>query len=32
MLIKADPRLDRMRQDLVPDYLEEETFWRNYFY
>ncbi|XP_074599558.1 uncharacterized protein LOC141853933 [Brevipalpus obovatus] len=31
-LLKHDPNLETMRFDLVPKLVNEETFWRNYFY
>jgi hypothetical protein len=31
-LLQEDPRLDKMRYDLVPKKVKEEEFWRNYFY
>eukprot|EP01102_Stenamoeba_stenopodia_P018638 TRINITY_DN6872_c0_g1_i1.p1 TRINITY_DN6872_c0_g1~~TRINITY_DN6872_c0_g1_i1.p1 ORF type:complete len:299 (+),score=89.03 TRINITY_DN6872_c0_g1_i1:181-1077(+) len=30
--LKADPQLERMRFYLVPQYIREQRFWRNYFY
>ncbi|GBC00503.1 hypothetical protein RclHR1_03880013 [Rhizophagus clarus] len=30
--LNADPNLKRMRFDLVPAYVQEPIFWRNYFY
>ena len=32
VLIKYDSNLAQVREDLVPDSIEEEEFWRNYFY
>ncbi|GFY31353.1 synapse-associated protein 1 [Trichonephila clavipes] len=31
-LLKEDPRLQKMRFELVPKRVKEEIFWRNYFY
>lgn len=31
-LLKEDPNLSKMRYDLVPKLVNEDTFWRNYFY
>lgn len=30
--LKEDPNLEKMRFDLVPKNINEENFWRNYFY
>ncbi|KAK3866836.1 hypothetical protein Pcinc_027655, partial [Petrolisthes cinctipes] len=30
--LAADPNLEKMRFTLVPKKINEETFWRNYFY
>uniref|UniRef100_A0A0B6ZYB4 BSD domain-containing protein n=1 Tax=Arion vulgaris TaxID=1028688 RepID=A0A0B6ZYB4_9EUPU len=30
--LQEDPNLQKMRFDLVPKLVNEETFWRNYFY
>ncbi|XP_013094070.1 synapse-associated protein 1-like isoform X3 [Biomphalaria glabrata] len=30
--LQEDPNLRKMRFDLVPKQVNEETFWRNYFY
>ncbi|XP_059140644.1 synapse-associated protein 1-like isoform X4 [Physella acuta] len=30
--LQEDPNLQKMRFDLVPKQVNEETFWRNYFY
>uniref|UniRef100_A0A1D1Y3T3 Synapse-associated protein 1 n=1 Tax=Anthurium amnicola TaxID=1678845 RepID=A0A1D1Y3T3_9ARAE len=30
--LNADPNLNRMRFELVPAYVQEPIFWRNYFY
>lgn len=30
--LEADPNLEKMRFELVPKVINEETFWRNYFY
>lgn len=30
--LAADPNLEKMRFELVPKTIDEETFWRNYFY
>eukprot|EP00092_Neocalanus_flemingeri_P045900 GFUD01051497.1.p1 GENE.GFUD01051497.1~~GFUD01051497.1.p1 ORF type:complete len:345 (-),score=126.50 GFUD01051497.1:218-1252(-) len=32
VLLEADPRLQKMRYELVPKKVEEEKFWSNYFY
>ncbi|GFQ96698.1 synapse-associated protein 1 [Trichonephila clavata] len=32
LLLKEDPRLQKMRFELVPKRVKEEIFWRNYFY
>ncbi len=32
VLLKEDPRLERMRYELVPKKVKEDEFWRNYFY
>lgn len=31
-LLKEDPNLNKMRFEIVPKLVKEETFWRNYFY
>lgn len=31
-ILKEDPNLSKMRYDIVPKLVNEETFWRNYFY
>ena len=31
-LTKLDQNLANVRSDIVPDLVEEEEFWRNYFY
>lgn len=31
-LLKEDPNLSKMRYELVPKLVNEDTFWRNYFY
>jgi len=31
-MIKFDRNLQKVRQQCVPDLIEEEEFWRNYFY
>ncbi|OQR67530.1 synapse-associated protein 1-like, partial [Tropilaelaps mercedesae] len=31
-MLKEDPRLEKMRFDLVPKLISEADFWRNYFY
>lgn len=31
-LMKEDPNLGKMRFELVPKLVNEDTFWRNYFY
>jgi len=30
--LKEDPELEKMRFELVPKVVNEETFWKNYFY
>ncbi|KAL3881576.1 hypothetical protein ACJMK2_027998 [Sinanodonta woodiana] len=30
--LHEDPNLQKMRFELVPKHINEETFWRNYFY
>ncbi|KAK3098010.1 hypothetical protein FSP39_015282 [Pinctada imbricata] len=30
--LQEDPNLQKMRFDLVPKQINEETFWKNYFY
>jgi len=32
VLLEADPRLQKMRYELVPKKVKEDEFWRNYFY
>ena len=32
IMIKFDRNLQKVRQQCVPDLIEEEDFWRNYFY
>jgi len=32
VLLAADPRLQKMRYELVPKKVKEDEFWRNYFY
>eukprot|EP00092_Neocalanus_flemingeri_P022383 GFUD01024276.1.p1 GENE.GFUD01024276.1~~GFUD01024276.1.p1 ORF type:complete len:278 (-),score=87.00 GFUD01024276.1:110-886(-) len=32
VLLEADPRLQKMRYELVPKKVNEDTFWSNYFY
>ncbi|GFS32168.1 synapse-associated protein 1 [Nephila pilipes] len=32
LLLREDPRLQKMRFKLVPKRVKEEIFWRNYFY
>eukprot|EP00092_Neocalanus_flemingeri_P075263 GFUD01093220.1.p1 GENE.GFUD01093220.1~~GFUD01093220.1.p1 ORF type:complete len:457 (-),score=135.10 GFUD01093220.1:337-1707(-) len=32
VLLDADPRLQKMRYELVPKKVNEDTFWSNYFY
>lgn len=27
-----DKNLDKVRHELVPDLIDEDDFWRNYFY
>ncbi|XP_037079831.1 synapse-associated protein of 47 kDa-like isoform X2 [Pollicipes pollicipes] len=31
-VLKEDPELEKRRYELVPKAINEETFWRNYFY
>lgn len=31
-ILKEDPNLAKMRYEIVPKLVNEETFWRNYFY
>ena len=31
-MLKMDRNLDKLRHDLVPDLIDEDDFWRNYFY
>merc|ERR1711874_346345 len=31
-VLAEDPRLEKMRYELVPKKVEEDKFWRNYFY
>jgi len=31
-LLREDPELSKMRYEIVPKLVNEETFWRNYFY
>lgn len=31
-ILREDPNLSKMRYDIVPKLVNEETFWRNYFY
>uniref|UniRef100_A0A8D8T346 Synapse-associated protein of 47 kDa n=1 Tax=Cacopsylla melanoneura TaxID=428564 RepID=A0A8D8T346_9HEMI len=31
-VLAEDPLLEKMKEELVPKLLSEETFWRNYFY
>jgi len=31
-MLKHDRNLDETRDKMVPDEVEEEDFWRNYFY
>lgn len=31
-LLREDPNLSKMRFELVPKLVNEDTFWRNYFY
>jgi len=30
--LQVDPQLAKIRLDLVPTYIEDEEFWKNYFY
>ncbi len=32
MMLKLDKNLSAKRHSLVPDLIEEDDFWRNYFY
>ena len=32
IMLKLDKNLRDVRHQLVPDMVEEEDFWRNYFY
>ena len=32
ILLKLDKNLKDTRHSLVPDMIEEDDFWRNYFY
>ena len=32
VLMKYDKNLAEVREDMVPDSMSEEDFWRNYFY
>ncbi|GBN06396.1 Synapse-associated protein 1, partial [Araneus ventricosus] len=32
LLLKEDPRLQKMRFELVPKHIKEDCFWKNYFY
>ena len=32
VILQEDPRLERMRYELVPKRVKEDEFWRNYFY
>lgn len=31
-MLKLDQNLKKVVTELVPDFLEEEEFWHNYFY
>ncbi|GIY22111.1 synapse-associated protein 1 [Caerostris darwini] len=31
-MLKEDPALEKMRFEIVPKIINEETFWKNYFY
>lgn len=31
-ILAEDPELEKMRFELVPKFIKEEQFWRNYFY
>lgn len=31
-LLREDPNLSKMRYELIPKLVDEDTFWRNYFY
>jgi hypothetical protein len=28
----VDPKLAQLRNKLIPTFIEEEEFWKNYFY
>lgn len=32
IMLKEDPALEKMRFEIVPKLINEENFWRNYFY
>lgn len=32
VMLQEDPQLEKMRFEVVPKLVNEETFWRNYFY
>jgi hypothetical protein len=32
ILLKIVPELSAIRNTIVPEYLEDEDFWRNYYY
>ena len=32
IMLKLDKNLSEKRHNLVPDLIEEDDFWRNYFY
>ena len=32
IMTKYDLKLAEVREDLVPEQIEEEDFWNNYFY
>ena len=32
IMVKCDKNLQKTRQNCVPDLIEEEEFWGNYFY
>jgi len=32
ILIRMDPNLKELREEIVPDQVTEDDFWRNYFY
>ncbi len=32
ILLKLDKKIAKVRDMLVPDMIDEDSFWRNYFY